>query len=148
MNDSQVVSDAQLIEEGLSEETFQRTRSFVRKYTNLLTKTNAAELGYLIDSKYYGIPEYKAYIQTSLAKLTREDVNRAIRKHLQIRNLHLIVVSDGAEDLKRKLASGEPSPMKYNSPKPEAMMTAARSAPVRNTWSTSSIERRVRSTSK
>jgi zinc protease len=111
-----------LIEEGLSEEVFQRTRSFVQKYTNLLTKTNAAELGYLIDSKYYGIPEYKTYIQNALAKLTREDVNRAIRRHLQSRNLHLIIVTQGAEDLKSKLLSGDPSPMKYNSPKPETVL--------------------------
>jgi zinc protease len=110
------------IENGLSEEVFQRTRSFVQKYTNLLTKTNAAELGYLIDSRYYGIPDYGTYIQTAVAKLTRDDVNRAIRKHLQSSNMHLVVVTQGAEDLKRKLLSGEPSPMTYNSPKPEAIL--------------------------
>jgi zinc protease len=111
-----------LIEHGLSEEVFQRTRSFVQKYTNLLMKTNAAELGYLIDSRYYGIPDYKTYIQTGLAKLTREDVNRAIRKHLQSKNLQIVVVADATEELKRKLVSGEPSAMTYNSPKPEAIL--------------------------
>lgn len=111
-----------LIENGLTEDVFQRTRSFLQKYTNLLTKTNSAELGYLIDSKVYGIPDYKTYIQTSLAKLTRDDVNRAVRKHLQSRDLHVVIVTQGAAELKRKLLSGDPSPMQYNSPKPESIL--------------------------
>jgi len=79
-----------LIADGLPEDVFQRTRSFVLKYTNLLMKTNDAELGYLIDSKFYGIPDYKTYIESSLAKLTREDVNRAIKRHLQSANLRIV----------------------------------------------------------
>jgi zinc protease len=111
-----------LINEGLIEEAFQRSRSFVQKYTNLLMKTSGAQLGYLIDSKYYGIPDYKTYIDTALAKLTREDVNRAIKKHLQSKNMEIVIVAQGCEALKKKLTSGEPSPMTYNSPKPEALL--------------------------
>ncbi len=107
-----------LINEGLSEEAFQRTKSFVQKYTNLLMKTNSAELGYLIDSKYYGIPDYKSYIDKALAKLTRGDVNNAIKKHLQSKNMEIVVVAQNCEALKQKLISSEASPMTYNSPKP------------------------------
>ena len=110
------------IKEGLSEESFQRSRSYVTKYTNLLLKTKDAELGYAIDSKVYGIPEYTTYIKTSLAKLTREDVNRAIRKHLHSNNLDIVVVAQGCESLKNKFASNEPSPMTYNSSKPEKIL--------------------------
>ncbi len=110
------------IKDGLSEESFQRSRSYVTKYTNLLLKTKNAELGYAIDSKVYGIPEYTSYIKNSLAKLTRDDVNKAIKKHLHANNLDIVVVAQDCEALKTKLLNNEPSPMTYNSPKPETIL--------------------------
>ena len=112
-----------LVREGIPEEDFERTRSFLVKYANLLTRTKSAELGYAIDSAFYGIPNYNQYLKTGLAKLTREAVNRAIRRYLDRPDGRVIVaVSHNGEDLKRQLASDDPSPMKYNSPKPAAIM--------------------------
>jgi zinc protease len=110
------------VKEGLSEEAFQRTRTFLTKYVNLLTKTKRAELGYAIDSQYYGIGDYNSYLRTSLAKLTREDVNRAIRKHLGAAGLDIVVVAKDCEELKKKFLDGAPSPMTYNSPKPRELL--------------------------
>ncbi len=106
-----------LIREGLSGESFERWRSFVSKNVNLLTKTKDAELGYAIDSQYYGIPEYNRYIKEGLARLTVDDVNKAIRKHLQAGNIQIVVVAKDCEDLRKKLISNELSTMTYNSPK-------------------------------
>ena len=111
-----------LIREGIPEEDFERTRSFLSKYVNILTKTKDAELGYAIDSLWYGIPDYNTYLKQGLAKLTREDVNRAIRKHLRTTDLWIVVVAKGCEKLKQAFLSGEPSPMKYNSPKPKEIL--------------------------
>ena len=111
-----------LIKEGIPEEDFQRTRTYLSKYVNLLMKTKRAELGYAIDSLYYGIPDYSSYVKEGLAKLTREDVNRAIRKHLRTDNLYIAVVAENCEDLRDKLLAGEPSPMSYNSPKPDEIL--------------------------
>ena len=107
-----------LIREGLSKEDFERWRSFVSKNVSLLTKTKAAELGYAIDSLYYGIPDYKTYIQHSLARLTLDDVNQAIRRRLQNQDIQLVSVAKDCEELRKKRISNEISPMKYNSPKP------------------------------
>ena len=74
---------ARLIQQGLTAEEFERSRDFLTKYVNVLTRTKSAELGYAIDSLYYGIPNYNQYIKTALAKLTREDVNRAIKRYLR-----------------------------------------------------------------
>ena len=41
---------------GLTQEAFERTREFLGKYVNVLTRTKRAELGYAIDSLFYGIP--------------------------------------------------------------------------------------------
>ena len=108
-----------LVREGISQEDFERTRNFLSKYVNLLLKTKSAELGYAIDSKVYGIGNYAEYLKSSLARLTRDDVNRAIRKHLRTDNLHLVVIGEGMEAFRQKLLANEPSPMTYNSPKPE-----------------------------
>jgi len=111
-----------LIQEGIPEEDFERTRLFLSKYVNLLMKTKRAELGYAIDSLYYGVPDYSSYVKDGLEKLTREDVNRAIRKHLRADNLYVVAVASNCEDLRKRLFSGEPSPMIYNSPKPAEIL--------------------------
>ena len=111
-----------LVRDGLSKEDFERWRNFVSKNVNLLVKTKSAELGYAIDSAYYGIPEYGRYVQDSLAKLTVEDVNQAIRRRLQTKNLQVVVVAKGCEELKKKFLSNAPSPMTYNSPKPTEIL--------------------------
>ncbi|MGC8795363.1 MAG: M16 family metallopeptidase, partial [Bryobacteraceae bacterium] len=67
-----------LIRQGLTREQFEATRQFLSKYVNLLTRTKSAELGYAIDSRFYGIPDYNSYVRESLARLTVDDVNRAI----------------------------------------------------------------------
>jgi zinc protease len=108
--------------EGMSPEAFERTRTFLTKYVNLLMKTKRAELGYAIDSGFYGIPEYNAYLKQSLAKLTVDDVNHAIRKHLRTTDLVIVAVAKNCQDLKAKLVANEPSPMKYNSPKPQEVL--------------------------
>jgi zinc protease len=111
-----------LIRHGLTQEDFERWRNFVSKYVNLLTKTKDAELGYAIDSQYYGMPEYSRYIKDSLAKLTVEDVNRAIRKHLSMDNLQIVVVGKDCEALAKKLVASAPATISYNSPKPKEVM--------------------------
>jgi len=111
-----------LVREGLSQEEFERTRSFLSKYVNLLTRTKTAELGYAIDSHYYGIGEYNAYLKAALSRLTRDQVNRAIRKHLRTTDLCIVAVARNCEQLRQKLLANEPSPMRYNAPKPAEIL--------------------------
>jgi zinc protease len=107
-----------LVREGIPREGFERTREFLGKYVNILTQTKSAELGYRIDSVYYGIPDYNRYIKAALAKLTIEDVNRAVRRHLRADRLAMVAVSKDAAGLKAQLTGDAPSPITYNSPKP------------------------------
>ncbi len=65
-----------LVKGGISPGDFEKTRSFLSKYVNILTKTKSAELGYAIDSQYYGMPEYNQYLKAALAKLTVDDESR------------------------------------------------------------------------
>jgi zinc protease len=108
-----------LVTDGISQADFERTRSFLMKYVNVLTRTKSAELGYAIDSIWYGIPNYVEMLKTALPKLTRDEVNKMIRSRLRSKNLVVVAVSKNAEELKKLLASNDPSPMTYNSAKPE-----------------------------
>ncbi len=106
-----------LVEKGLTESDFEETRSFLSRGVNLLLKTKANELGYRIDSQFYGIGEYPEYIKSAVAKLTVEDVNKAVKKHLRKDRLEIVAVAEDAEALQKALLSDGPSPMTYNSPK-------------------------------
>ncbi len=110
------------VKDGIPADAFERTRSFISKNVNLLTRTKRAELGYAIDSLYYGIPEYTAYIKKAMAGLTREQVNRAIRKHLDPGHIQIVAITRNAAEFKAKLVGGAPAPIRYNSPKPEAVL--------------------------
>jgi len=111
-----------LIKDGISAEDFNRTKEFLGKYVNVLTKTKNAELGYAIDSLYYGIPDYNSYIKNGIAKLTVEQVNAAIRKHLRADRIQIVAVSANAEQLKQQLVGSGPTPIQYNSAKPADIM--------------------------
>ncbi|MBZ5625987.1 MAG: hypothetical protein LAQ69_45960 [Acidobacteriia bacterium] len=67
------------------------------------------------------MPGYGEHLKTALARLTRDDVNRAIRRYLRTDRLVIVAVSKNGEELKRLFASDDPSPMTYNSSKPAAI---------------------------
>ena len=113
-----------LIKEGILQDACERTRCFLTKNVNVLTRTKDAELGYDIDSIFYSTPYYNQYLKTALAKLTRDDVNRAIKRNLHTDRLVVVAVGKDGEELKKQFASDDPSPITYNSPKPEAVLAA------------------------
>ena len=108
-----------LVRDGLSREAFEATREFLSKYVNILTQTQDAQLGYALDSRFYGIPDFNSYMREQLARLTLEDVNRAIRQHLKSDRMYIAIVTNDAEALRDAIISNKPSPITYNSPKPK-----------------------------
>ena len=108
-----------LVREGMTKETFEATREFLTKYNNILTQTQDAQLGYALDSRYYNIPDYVTYMREQLAKLTLEDVNNAIRKHLKSDAMRIVIITKDAEGLRDAILSNRPSPITYNSAKPK-----------------------------
>jgi zinc protease len=111
-----------LVRNGMSKEDFEATRQFMMKFVNVLTKDQDAQLGYALDSRYYGIPDFGGYVRDKLAKLTLEDVNAAIRKYLQADNVKIVVVTKDGEGFKKAALSGAPSPISYTSPPPKEIL--------------------------
>ncbi len=96
-----------LVREGMSKETFEATREFLTKYNNILTQTQDAQLGYALDSRYYNIPDYVSYMREQLAKLTLEDVNNAIRKHLKSDAMRIVIITKDAEALRDAIVGNQ-----------------------------------------
>jgi zinc protease len=111
-----------LVKGGISAADFEKTRSYLSKYVNILTKTKSAELGYKIDSVYYGMPEYNEYLKTGLARLTVDDVNRAVKKYLHADKLEIVGVAKDAAAVKAALVSPAATPMHYNATKPQDVL--------------------------
>jgi zinc protease len=111
-----------LVREGISRETFEATREFLSKYINILLETQDNRLGYALDSRYYGIGDFGAYLREGLAQLTAADVNRAILRHLKSDSLRIVVVTKNAEALREAIVNNNPSPITYNSAKPKEIL--------------------------
>jgi zinc protease len=111
-----------LVRDGISQEAFESTREFLTKFANVLTQTQSARLGYALDSRYYGIPDYNSYLKTQLAKLTLADVNAAIRRHLRSDRMRIVVVTKNGEAFRDAIVKNTPSPITYNSPKEKSLM--------------------------
>jgi len=105
-----------LVEEGIPEERFELVRTYLLNYTRLYAQTLDERLGWQMDSHYYGYKDFLAEVQRRLPKLTREDVNRTIRKYLNFQNIHIAVITQDAEALKKALLDNTPSPITYANP--------------------------------
>ncbi len=112
-----------LAENGLDQKTFEETRDFLTKYVNISTQTKDAELGYALDSKFYGIPNYNQYMKENLSRLTLEDVNGAIKRYFaNAEAMRIVMITKDAEGLRNAIVSNTPSPISYNTAKPAEIL--------------------------
>lgn len=111
-----------LVKNGLSQEDFANTRDFLIKYVNILTQTQSAELGYALDSRYYGMADYNTYMKAALAKLTLADVNRVIKKYLASNSMTVVMITKDAEGLRKDILGNKTSPIAYSAPKPQNIL--------------------------
>jgi zinc protease len=112
-----------LVEAGMSETDFEETRSFLTKFVSLLTDGQSRQLGYAMDSRYYGIDaSFADYVRAGLDRLSLEDVNRVIRENLRMDDLQYVFVTRDAADLKQRLVEDAPSPIRYDSGKPQELL--------------------------
>jgi zinc protease len=102
-----------LVRDGMTAEQFETARSFVRNYSQLWAQDQSRRLGYLMDSRFYGMEDFLGSLPAKLDALTLEQVNAAIKKHLRSNNLKVAVVTKGAQAFLNDVASNVDSPMTY-----------------------------------
>lgn len=115
-----------LIQDGISEADFATTREYLAKNVFVMTKTQDQQLGYALDSDWYGIPEFTKYIRDELARLTAERVSDVVRRHLSWNNLQVVMIAADAEGLRQQLLSPEPATITYDGEKPEDLLAEDR----------------------
>ena len=92
------------------------------KNVYVMTSRQDQQLGYALDSRWYGIGEFTGYMRERLQKLTVDDVNAAIKRHLSARDLSVVIVAKDAAGLKQALAADAFSPIKYDGEKPRSLL--------------------------
>ena len=115
-----------LIDEGLSTSAFEQTREYLSKNVFVMTKTQDQQLGYALDSAWYGIPEFATYVRQKLAELTVDEVNDAIRRHLSADNLYITCIAGNADELRNQLLDEEPTQISYDAPPADEVLAEDR----------------------
>ncbi|MDR3621941.1 MAG: pitrilysin family protein [Paludisphaera borealis] len=103
-----------LVDKGMSPEDFESTRSFLLNYSKLWGQTLSRRLGYLVEGRRYGRKDLIAELAERLPKLTVEQVNAAVRKHLKPPGMKVAIVDLSPDDLRRVLMSGDQTPITYD----------------------------------
>ena len=111
-----------LIDRGLDDEAFAATRDYVVKSLPHLTATQDHQLGYALDSRWYGIGDFTTHLRERLLSLSLHDVNAAVRRHLSADDLDIVIVARDAAALRDALAADAPSTVTYDAPKPPDLL--------------------------
>lgn len=102
-----------LIRDGIPAAGFEATRAFLLNYVNLWAQDGSRRLGYAIDGLIYG-KDVIAELKARLPKMSKDDVDRAIRKHLSTGKLAIAVVGENVRELAKALADGQTTPVVYD----------------------------------
>ena len=99
--------------DGIPLQAFEETRQFLLNYSRLWTQDASRRLGYAIDGQVYG-KELIAELARRLPRMTKADVDRAVRKHLSLRHWAAALVTPRAGEVRELLLQGAPTPIVYD----------------------------------
>jgi zinc protease len=105
-----------LVDRGLNAQDFEATRKYLLNYSRLWAQDQSRRLGFQMDSEFYGTKLVIDRIQEELPRLKLEDVNAAVKRHLQAASLAVAIVTQDAAAMKETLLSGKPTPITYQTP--------------------------------
>ncbi len=110
------------ITNGLTQKDFDASRDYLLNNVYVMTARQDAQLGYALDSEWYGMGDFTSTMRRALQALTVEQVNAAVRKHLSARDLSVVIITKEAAALKQALVSDAPSPIAYDGEKPAELL--------------------------
>lgn len=125
----------ELVQNGIPQERFDVSRQFLGGFTRLWEQTDQRRLGWAIDSRLYGTPDFLDAYRTALTTLTPAQVHAALAQHYSNDRLNYAFVTQDAEGLKKLLTEQPPTPLQYKSEKPAELLAvdqliAARKLPL------------------
>ena len=115
---------AMLRDPGMTPAAVAASKQFLRDYVGTWGDTLGRRLGYAVDDAFYGLPApgFLASLRDAIDRVTPEQVNAAVRRHLQSDGLYLVVVTADAERFKQKLVKGDASSITYATPPGPALV--------------------------
>jgi zinc protease len=119
---------ARTLDAGIPQEDFERNRTFLAGYVNLFAQTESARLGYALDD-FWNHATGGSYAERMRAAWTALDRNAALavaRRQLSPRDLWVAIVAPNARELADAIGRNAPSPMTYDSPKPDEVLAEDR----------------------
>ncbi|HJS74664.1 MAG TPA: pitrilysin family protein [Vicinamibacteria bacterium] len=102
-----------LVDRGMSPEEFLAMRDYLTSYSKLWVQSLDRRLGYQLDSRFYGTDFYIDEIEKRLSTMTVEDVNRAVKRHLDRWDFRVAIVAPNAQELASALKENRKSPVTY-----------------------------------
>lgn len=113
-----------LSEKGMTAAQIDESRQFLRNYIGTWGSTISRRLGYAVDDAFYGIvkPGFLQSLRGALDRVTPEQVNAAIKKHVQDDNMYLVVITADAAAFKKKLLAGSPTSITYAGSRSAALL--------------------------
>jgi zinc protease len=113
---------ASLVKDGLTQADFETTRDYLMNNVFVMTARQDQQIGYALDSQWYGTGEFTDSMRQALSALTLDQVNAAVRKHLSARNLSIVIVTKDAAGLRQALVADAVSPIRYDGQKPAEVL--------------------------
>lgn len=115
-----------LVRDGIPEQGFEDTRQFLMNYRLLWVQDADRRLGYAVDGALVG-RDIIEELGRRLPTMTRDDVDRVIRKYLGIDGLTVAIVTSDGQAVRDALLAGKPTPIVYDTAgTPEAILTEDR----------------------
>ena len=89
----------------MTQEDFEATRDYLMKNVFVMTARQDQQLGYALDSKWYGIGEFTGYMREGLAGAHPRAGERRGQAPSDARNLSVVIVTKDAAGLKQALVA-------------------------------------------
>jgi zinc protease len=111
-----------LLKGGLSEGEIEVQKGFLDGYTRLWESADTRRVGYALDEIFYRQPNHLEGLRKSMPRIARDYINGVLRKYVRPKDFRYAFVTADAAALKAALISGQPSPIKYPTPKAPAIL--------------------------
>lgn len=111
----------QLVERGIDPAELDAARDFLLGYSHILEETVMRRLGNALDDRFYGV-EHLPRLREALPRVTKEQVDDAVRRHLRGDRLVIVAVTRDAQSLARELLDPAPTRVTYEAPKSEELL--------------------------
>ncbi|MBU2447237.1 MAG: insulinase family protein, partial [Bacteroidetes bacterium] len=102
-----------LIKNGIPQKDFEETKKFLINYSKLWVQTQSRRLGYQIDSDFYETKYLVDEIAKQMPKITKKQVDDAVKKYLNSKNIKVAVVTENAQMFMKDLLENNVSPITY-----------------------------------